>query len=99
MDIRFMVGLYFKATHSFSLITLVSGFASTSIQLVEQFGIDPNNAFAFWDWVGGRYSGKYAGYFLNLVVNMMFDVPLKTFCSLQRSWSIAFIAPIRVLRC
>ena len=29
------------------------------MQLVEQFGIDPNNAFAFWDWVGGRYSGKY----------------------------------------
>lgn len=28
------------------------------VQLVEQFGIDPNNAFAFWDWVGGRYSGK-----------------------------------------
>lgn len=40
-------------------------FASTSMQLVEQFGIDPNNAFAFWDWVGGRYSGKYAGYFCN----------------------------------
>lgn len=30
-----------------------------SVQLVEKFGIDPNNAFAFWDWVGGRYSGKY----------------------------------------
>jgi glucose-6-phosphate isomerase len=28
------------------------------MQLVEKFGIDPNNAFAFWDWVGGRYSGK-----------------------------------------
>lgn len=26
------------------------------MQLVEKFGIDPNNAFAFWDWVGGRYS-------------------------------------------
>jgi glucose-6-phosphate isomerase len=25
-------------------------------QRVEKFGIDPNNAFAFWDWVGGRYS-------------------------------------------
>lgn len=31
---------------------------SNFLQLVEQFGIDPNNAFAFWDWVGGRYSGK-----------------------------------------
>jgi glucose-6-phosphate isomerase len=24
---------------------------------VKEFGIDPANAFAFWDWVGGRYSG------------------------------------------
>ncbi|KOM27062.1 hypothetical protein LR48_Vigan393s000600 [Vigna angularis] len=30
--------------------------ASLRTQLVEKFGIDPNNAFAFWDWVGGRYS-------------------------------------------
>nr|CAB55567.1 cytosolic phosphoglucose isomerase [Clarkia gracilis subsp. gracilis] len=29
---------------------------STNLPLVEKFGIDPNNAFAFWDWVGGRYS-------------------------------------------
>ncbi|GAB4826445.1 hypothetical protein Ancab_033340 [Ancistrocladus abbreviatus] len=29
---------------------------STNLMLVEKFGIDPNNAFAFWDWVGGRYS-------------------------------------------
>lgn len=29
---------------------------STNLKLVEKFGIDPNNAFAFWDWVGGRYS-------------------------------------------
>ena len=29
---------------------------STNTRLVKQFGIDPNNAFAFWDWVGGRYS-------------------------------------------
>ncbi|KAL1291414.1 hypothetical protein HN51_059949 [Arachis hypogaea] len=26
---------------------------STNLTLVEKFGIDPNNAFAFWDWVGG----------------------------------------------
>lgn len=25
---------------------------------MKDFGIDPANAFAFWDWVGGRYSGK-----------------------------------------
>ncbi|KAA8528637.1 hypothetical protein F0562_035992 [Nyssa sinensis] len=29
---------------------------STNLTLVEKFGIDPKNAFAFWDWVGGRYS-------------------------------------------
>lgn len=29
------------------------------MQLVEKFGIDPANTFAFWDWVGGRYSGNY----------------------------------------
>lgn len=29
---------------------------STNLKLVKEFGIDPNNAFAFWDWVGGRYS-------------------------------------------
>jgi hypothetical protein len=28
------------------------------LKLVEKFGIDPKNAFAFWDWVGGRYSGE-----------------------------------------
>lgn len=29
---------------------------STNLKLVKEFGIDPANAFAFWDWVGGRYS-------------------------------------------
>jgi glucose-6-phosphate isomerase len=29
---------------------------STNLKLVREFGIDPANAFAFWDWVGGRYS-------------------------------------------
>ena len=29
---------------------------STNLKLVKEFGIDPENAFAFWDWVGGRYS-------------------------------------------
>jgi glucose-6-phosphate isomerase len=29
---------------------------STNLRAVEAFGIDPANAFAFWDWVGGRYS-------------------------------------------
>lgn len=29
---------------------------STNKKEVEQFGIDPDNMFVFWDWVGGRYS-------------------------------------------
>ena len=29
---------------------------STNLKLVADFGIDPANAFAFWDWIGGRYS-------------------------------------------
>ena len=29
---------------------------STNLPLVSAFGIDPANAFGFWDWVGGRYS-------------------------------------------
>lgn len=29
---------------------------STNLKEVAAFGIDPENAFGFWDWVGGRYS-------------------------------------------
>ena len=29
---------------------------STNLEAVAEFGIDPANAFGFWDWVGGRYS-------------------------------------------
>ncbi|WP_394275496.1 glucose-6-phosphate isomerase [Luteococcus sp.] len=29
---------------------------STALDKVEAFGIDPANAFGFWNWVGGRYS-------------------------------------------
>jgi glucose-6-phosphate isomerase len=29
---------------------------STNAEKVEAFGIDTNNMFEFWDWVGGRYS-------------------------------------------
>ena len=29
---------------------------STALDKVSEFGIDPENAFGFWDWVGGRYS-------------------------------------------
>lgn len=29
---------------------------STNVEKVREFGIDPENMFEFWDWVGGRYS-------------------------------------------
>ncbi|MEE9345530.1 MAG: glucose-6-phosphate isomerase [Methylococcales bacterium] len=29
---------------------------STNAEAVKKFGIDPENMFEFWDWVGGRYS-------------------------------------------
>ncbi|RCO08051.1 glucose-6-phosphate isomerase, partial [Bacilli bacterium] len=29
---------------------------STALDKEEEFGIDPENAFGFWHWVGGRYS-------------------------------------------
>lgn len=29
---------------------------STNEKAVKEFGIDPENMFGFWDWVGGRYS-------------------------------------------
>ncbi len=29
---------------------------STNLEKVEEFGINPTNAFGFWSWVGGRYS-------------------------------------------
>ena len=29
---------------------------STALDKVAEFGIDPKNAFGFWNWVGGRYS-------------------------------------------
>jgi glucose-6-phosphate isomerase len=29
---------------------------STNTQAVQAFGINPDNMFVFWDWVGGRYS-------------------------------------------
>lgn len=30
--------------------------ASSNVPAAEAFGIDPDNVFGFWDWVGGRYS-------------------------------------------
>ena len=46
---------------------------STNRKLVKEFGIDPNNAFGFWDWVGGRYSVTSAVGVLPLALQYGFD--------------------------
>lgn len=50
---------------------------STNLKLVKEFGIDPNNAFAFWDWVGGRYSVCSAVGMLPLSLQYGFDITEK----------------------
>ena len=46
---------------------------STNLKLVKAFGINPENAFAFWDWVGGRYSVCSAVGILPLALQYGFD--------------------------
>nr|ABK00065.1 cytosolic glucose-6-phosphate isomerase [Marchantia polymorpha] len=58
---------------------------STNLKLVKEFGIDPANAFGFWDWVGGRYSVCSAVGVLPLALQYGFS-HVKKF--LQGAWSI-----------
>ncbi|CAN1835731.1 Glucose-6-phosphate isomerase, cytosolic [Linum perenne] len=58
---------------------------STNLTLVEKFGIDPKNAFAFWDWVGGRYSVCSAVGVVPLSLQYGFSVVEKF---LKGAWSI-----------
>lgn len=51
---------------------------STNLAKVAEFGIDPNNAFGFWDWVGGRYSVSAAVGLLPLALQYGF-APLQKF--------------------
>jgi glucose-6-phosphate isomerase len=50
---------------------------STNAAEVTKFGIDPANMFAFWDWVGGRYS-MWSAIGLTLAVGVGMD----NFCAL-----------------
>lgn len=47
---------------------------STNLKGVEDFGIDPENAFGFWDWVGGRYSVSSAVGVAPLALQYGFDI-------------------------
>lgn len=46
---------------------------STAKEKVEAFGIDPENMFEFWDWVGGRYSATSAVGALPLSLYLGYD--------------------------
>lgn len=58
---------------------------STNLKLVKEFGIDPANAFAFWDWVGGRYSVTSAVGVLPLSLQYGFE---KVEQFLKGTWSM-----------
>jgi glucose-6-phosphate isomerase len=45
---------------------------STNEVEVKKFGIDPANMFAFWDWVGGRYS-LWSAIGLSIVLSIGYD--------------------------
>ena len=45
---------------------------STNAQLVTDFGIDIENMFEFWDWVGGRYS-MWSAIGLSIALTIGFD--------------------------
>jgi len=45
---------------------------STNAKLVQEFGIDKANMFAFWDWVGGRYS-LWSAIGMSIALNIGFD--------------------------
>ena len=46
---------------------------STNKKDVEKFGIDPDNMFGFWDWVGGRYS-LWSAIGLSIALYVGFDI-------------------------
>jgi glucose-6-phosphate isomerase len=45
---------------------------STNLEAIREFGIDPDNMFPFWDWVGGRYS-VWSAIGLALALSIGFD--------------------------
>ena len=60
---------------------------STALDKVEAFGIDPANAFGFWDWVGGRYSVDSAiGLSLVIAICWRASTP-STSTSARRRWT------------
>ena len=47
---------FLSSAHDEAAIARHFAAMSTNVEAVSKFGIDPQNMFEFWDWVGGRYS-------------------------------------------
>lgn len=82
---------------------------STNLKLVKAFGIDPENAFGFWDWVGGRYSVTSAVGMVPLSLQYGFDV-METFLQgqsasnagglqMQHVFLVNFCLSVRAIQC
>jgi glucose-6-phosphate isomerase len=57
--------------------------ASTAKEKVQSFGIDLENMFPFWDWVGGRYSSPSA-----VGLSVMIAIGSENFASLLKGYHI-----------
>jgi len=68
---------------------------STALPLVKDFGIDPNNAFGFWDWVGGRYSVSSAVGVVPLSLQYGFDTVEQFLAGLRNIDEHFLSAPFR----
>ena len=63
---------FLKKAKNFSYIKKHFVAISTNKEAVENFGIDTNNMFEFWNWVGGRYS-LWSAIGLSIALSIGFD--------------------------
>jgi glucose-6-phosphate isomerase len=68
---------------------------STAVQKVEAFGISADNAFGFWDWVGGRFSVCSAVGALPLALHFGFPVVRDFLAGAHDMDTHFFEAPLR----
>ncbi|CAM3626534.1 Glucose-6-phosphate isomerase [Vibrio aerogenes CECT 7868] len=63
---------FLKAANDESQVAKHFAALSTNAKAVEAFGIDTDNMFEFWDWVGGRYS-LWSAIGLSIVLSIGYD--------------------------
>ncbi|KAI7835527.1 hypothetical protein COHA_010573 [Chlorella ohadii] len=63
-----------RALHGLDAERTLVVIVSTNLKAVAEFGIDPENAFGFWDWVGGRFSVSSAVGMVPLSLHYSFPV-------------------------